>query len=79
MNSESYLLGTYNYLCSSIAFSNGWVPVRFGTSQAYEVNRTGNGTQEEPYKYSWKNSWGANTDGAANTVGNGSVRLILTF
>ena len=43
------------------------------------INRTGNGTQEEPSKYSWKNSWGANTDGAANTVGNGSVRLILTF
>lgn len=75
LNSESYLLGTYNYLCSSIAFSNGWVPVRFSTKQVYEVNRS----KGEPYTYSWKNSWGANSDGAANTLGTGSVRLILTF
>ena len=76
LNSESYLLGTSNYLCSSIAFNNGWIPVRFSTSQAYVVNRAG---KEGAYTYSWKNSWGANNDGAANSQGVGSVRLILTF
>ena len=76
LNSESYLLGTSNYLCSSIAFNNGWIPVRFSTSQAYVVNRAG---KEGAYTYSWKNSWGANSDGAANPQGVGSVRLILTF
>ena len=86
---ESYVLGTSNYLCSSIAITTikpteseeytAWVPVRFSTSQVYGVNRTGKGTPQDPYKYGWKNSWGANSDGAANTVGNGSVRLILTF
>lgn len=89
LNVESYVLGTSNYLCSSIAITTikpteseeytAWVPVRFSTSQVYGVNRTGKGTLQDPYKYGWKNSWGANSDGAANTVGNGSVRLILTF
>ena len=62
LNVESYVLGTSNYLCSSIAITTikpteseeytAWVPVRFSTSQVYGVNRTGKGTPQDPYKLS---------------------------